>query len=214
MKTAVSTLTIDRPRSLASALRALHDSLPSERLTPIAGGTDLFVYLNAGTHAGTRFLDLSTLTELRGVRAMKNGALRIGALATFRELGAHAAVRSRWPSLAAAAGVVGAAQIQARATLGGNIANASPAGDSLPVLLAHDAIVHAVSVRGERAVAFADLYTGYRRLALELTSWSPPSSSRRRLRERRRCSARSGRGRRRASRRSCSRARCVSRAAA
>src|SRR5439155_22873638 len=61
---------------------------------------------------------------------------------------------------------VGAWQIQNRATLAGNIANASPAGDSLPVLLAHDAVVHVASVRGARAIAFGELYTGYRALAM------------------------------------------------
>jgi CO/xanthine dehydrogenase FAD-binding subunit len=71
------------------------------------------------------------------------------------------------PSLTAAAAEVGAWQIQSRATLAGNIANASPAGDSLPVLLAHEAIVHARSVRGLRSVAFADLYRGYREMVLD-----------------------------------------------
>ena len=72
-----------------------------------------------------------------------------------------------WPLLVQAARCVGAAQIQNRGTIGGNIANASPAGDSLPVLLAYDAIVHVASVRGERAIPFRDLQTGYRQLALE-----------------------------------------------
>ncbi len=167
MKSALSKLAVVRPANLAQALRLLHRSLDSGRLTPLAGGTDLFVYLNAGTHEGTRFLDLSPLAGLRGVSAARGGALRVGALATFREIGAHPAVRAGWPSLAAAARVVGAAQIQNRGTIGGNIANASPAGDSLPVLLAHAAVVRAASVRGERDIPYAALHTGYRRLALE-----------------------------------------------
>lgn len=166
MKTALSELALERPTNLAHALRLLADSLGSERLVPMAGGTDLFVYLNAGTHEGRRFLDLSPLAELRGVRIEKNGSLRVGALTTFREIGAHPRIVAGWPSLAAAARVVGAAQIQNRGTIGGNVANASPAGDSLPVLLAHDAVVRAVSIRGERSLGFGALYTGYRRLAL------------------------------------------------
>ncbi len=166
MKSALSELALERPANLAHALRLLADSLGSERLVPLAGGTDLFVYLNAGTHGGTRFLDLNGLEELRGLRVGKNGTLRLGALTTFRELRAHPRVVARWPSLAAAARVIGAEQIQNRATIAGNIANASPAGDSLPVLLAHDAVVRAVSVRGERTIGFDSLYTGYRRLAL------------------------------------------------
>jgi CO/xanthine dehydrogenase FAD-binding subunit len=92
--------------------------------------------------------------------------VRIGALATFDAIARHPACAA-WPMLPQAARVVGAAQIQNRATIGGNIANASPAGDSLPVLLAYDAVVRVASVRGERDIPFAALYTGYRRLAVE-----------------------------------------------
>src|SRR5260221_7450237 len=132
----------------------------------MAGGTDLFVYLNAGTPPGARYLDLGGLRELRSIRAGARGFV-IGALATFRQLRDHARLGRRLPSLVAAAAEVGAWQIQNRATLAGNIANASPAGDSLPVLLAHDASVRVRSVRGARAVPFPELYTGYRALAIE-----------------------------------------------
>ena len=91
----------------------------------------------------------------------------IGALTTFREIREHPGMRRRFPALVAAAAEIGAAQIQNRATIGGNIANASPAGDSLPVLMAHDAVVIARSVRGEREFAFEHLFRGYRDLALE-----------------------------------------------
>jgi CO/xanthine dehydrogenase FAD-binding subunit len=165
MRTALSTLAAERPRHLAHALALLHASLDGERLIPLAGGTDLFVYLNAGTQAGTRYLDLAPLDELRRIRVGRAG-LRVGALATFDRIARHDAC-ARWGLLTQAARVVGAWQIQNRATLGGNIANASPAGDSLPVLLAYDAVVHAASVRGERAIPFTALFTGYRRLALE-----------------------------------------------
>ncbi|HTK31348.1 MAG TPA: FAD binding domain-containing protein [Candidatus Saccharimonadaceae bacterium] len=166
MRAALSTLEVVRPSGLDRALAALHDSLASERLTPLAGGTDLFVYLNAGTHSGTRFLDVSALRELRGIRVTK-ASVKIGGGVTFREIREHADLNKRLPSLVAAAAEVGAWQIQNRATLAGNVANASPAGDSLPVLLAHDAIVHARSVRGARGIPFAELYRGYRDLALE-----------------------------------------------
>ena len=165
MRAALSTLELVRPRSLAAALAALHDSMANGRLTPLAGGTDLYVYLNAGTLAARRFIDLTTLAELRGIR-MRRGGVVIGALATFREIRTHAGLRNRFPALVAAAAEVGAWQIQSRATLAGNIANASPAGDSLPVLLAHDAVVRVRSVRGERAIEFAKLYRGYRDLDL------------------------------------------------
>ena len=165
MRSALSTLELVRPRSLPAAIAALHESLESERLTPLAGGTDLFVYLNAGTLAGRRFLDLTPLAELKRIRVAHAG-VRIGALATFREIRTHDVLRRRFPALVAAASEVGAWQIQSRATLAGNIANASPAGDSLPVLLAHDAVVRARSVRGERAIEFGRLFRGYRDLDL------------------------------------------------
>jgi CO/xanthine dehydrogenase FAD-binding subunit len=154
-----------RARNLKHALREMSGT-PDVRPTPIAGGTDLYVYLNAGTLEPRRFLDLWGVRELRGVRVGRDG-ITFGALATFREIREHPAVRRRLPSLAAAAAEVGAWQIQNRATIAGNVANASPAGDSLPVLLAHDAVVRVRSVRGERAIPFADLYRGYRALALD-----------------------------------------------
>lgn len=164
MRTALSTLAVERPRDLAHALRLMHRSLADGRLVPLAGGTDLLVQLHGGAHAGARFLDLSPLAELRTIRSGKGG-LRVGALATFDAIARHRAAAA-WPMLVSAARVVGAAQIQNRATLGGNIANASPAGDSLPVLLAYDAVVRVASVRGERAIAFEDFHTGYREVAL------------------------------------------------
>lgn len=166
MRSALSTLSVQRPRDLDHALKLLADSVAGERLIPLAGGTDLFVYLNAGTQQGSRFLDLGGLRELRGVRVHRSGGATLGALENFRDLQRDAELAKAFPSLIAAASQVGAEQIQNRATLGGNIANASPAGDSLPVLLAHDALVHARSVRGERVLPFAELYTGYRTLAL------------------------------------------------
>ncbi len=166
MKSALSALDVVRPRHIDEALGVLAESVPRERAIPIAGGTDLFVYLNAGTQTGTRYLDLAGLKGLSGVTVQRDG-LVIGALTTFHELRHDRHVRRRLPSLAAAAAEIGARQIQHRATLGGNIANASPAGDSLPVLLAHDAVVEVQSVRGWRHVPFAELYTGYRKLAIE-----------------------------------------------
>src|SRR5262249_48531751 len=128
---------------------------------PLAGGTDLFVYLNAGTLPDRRFLDLWPLRELRGQRESR-ARMRLGALETFTRIRQSALIRRRYPALAAAAGVVGGAQIQNRATLAGNMANGSPAGDSLPVLLALDADVRLVCERGAREVPFAEFYTGYR----------------------------------------------------
>jgi len=165
MRGTLSTLEVARPRDLAHALKLMHTAKGAERPSPLAGGTDLLVYLNAGQHAGRRFVDLWGLAELCGIRFGKEGA-RLGALTTFSEIREHPLLRRRFPALVAAAAEVGGRQIQNRATLGGNIANASPAGDSLPALMALDAVVHARSVAGERSIPFATLYQGYRKLAL------------------------------------------------
>jgi CO/xanthine dehydrogenase FAD-binding subunit len=115
------------------------------------------------------------------VRTTARG-LALGALTTFSEIREQALIRRRFPALTAAAAEVGGRQIQNRATLGGNIANASPAGDSLPALMALDAVVGVRSTRGERDIPIGALYTGYRELALaadELITavalpWAPP----------------------------------------
>jgi len=151
------TLTLQRPRSLKAALAMLAKD-PS--LTPIAGCTDVFVGLHFGTLDRRQFIDLWGLDELRGITGRP--ILRIGALTTYTEIIASPLVRKRVPMLVAAAREIGGAQIQNRGTLGGNIANASPAGDTLPVLAAADAQIVLRSVTSERRVPFTDFYTGYR----------------------------------------------------
>ena len=130
-------------------------------LTPIAGCTDVYVHLQFGTLGDRRYIDLWPLRELRGIEADRS-TLRLGALTTYSELIASPVVRKRLPMLLAAAREVGGRQIQNRGTLGGNIANASPAGDALPVLAAADATLVLQSAGGERRVAFNAFYTGYR----------------------------------------------------
>ncbi|MEO6445188.1 MAG: FAD binding domain-containing protein [Gemmatimonadaceae bacterium] len=157
MRTAISTLSLRQPASLGEAL----DMLRNESLTPLAGATDLYVTLNFGTLSTNRFIDISRLTPLREITE-SDGLLRIGALATYTSIINAPLVQARLPMLVEAARVVGGAQIQNRGTLGGNIANGSPAGDTLPVLAAAEAKVVLLSAGGERRVAFADYYTGYR----------------------------------------------------
>jgi len=159
VRTALSALTLLRPLSLRDALRMMRDDGP---LTPLAGCTDVYVGLNLGTASDRRFIDLARLEALRGI-AVRGGAIRIGALTTYSELLRSPLVRRRLPMLASAAGAIGAVQIQNRGTIGGNIANMSPAGDTLPVLAAADARVELRSVDRVRTVPFALYYTGYRR---------------------------------------------------
>jgi CO/xanthine dehydrogenase FAD-binding subunit len=109
----------------------------------------------------TRFLDLWRLTSLKAIEVRRD-VLSIGALATHTALIQSPLVRKRLPMLAAAAREIGGVQIQNRGTLGGNVANASPAGDTLPVLAAADAVVVLQSAAGARRVPFNEFYTGYR----------------------------------------------------
>jgi CO/xanthine dehydrogenase FAD-binding subunit len=131
------------------------------QLMPLAGGTDLYVLFNAGVAPARRFIDLWALDELRGISVV-DGVLRLGALSTYRELILAPTVREHLPMLVDAARQVGAVQIHNRGTLGGNIVNGSPAGDTLPILAAADASIVLLSVEGERRVAFTRFYTGYR----------------------------------------------------
>ena len=158
MPARVDRLTLERPRSLKAALSLLAGD---PRLTPIAGCTDVYVGLHFGTVKEQRFIDLWNLDELRGI-GLDGGRLRIGALTTYSEIIASKLVTRRLPMLVAASREVGGAQIQNRGTLGGNIANASPAGDTLPVLAAAGAEVVLRSTRGQRTVPFESFYTGYR----------------------------------------------------
>ena len=146
------------PSSLREALSMLRDAGP---LVPLAGCTDLYVSLNFGTLQQTRFMNLWRLKELRGIHR-RAGSVRIGALTTYTELIRSPIVNRSLPMLVAAAREIGGAQIQHRGTLGGNVANASPAGDTLPVLAAADASVELASAAGRRQVPFTAFYTGYR----------------------------------------------------
>ena len=158
MRSAISPLTLLRPRSVHEALAMIQDEAA---ITPLAGCTDVYVNLQFGTLAEQRFIDLWPLGELRAIRT-EHDSLQIGALATYSDLIASPLVRKRIPMLAAAAREIGGRQIQNRGTLGGNVANASPAGDSLPVLAAANATIVLRSADGERRVPFSAFYTGYR----------------------------------------------------
>ena len=158
MKGAVSGLELLRPSSLDEALTLLRDAAP---LTPLAGCTDLYVLLNFGTLADKRFLDLQRLEELRRIET-RGDVLSIGALASYTSIIRSPEVQSWLPMLIAAAGQIGGVQIQNRGTLGGNLANGSPAGDALPVLAAAEATIVLRSAAAERRVAMADFYVGYR----------------------------------------------------
>jgi len=153
------------PRSLAEAYALLGDA-PHR---PLAGGTDLLVQITGDLgDPPERVLDLWQLDELRGIR-MESDALVLGALTTYAELRRSPLIAEFLPAFAEAASTIGAAQIQNRGTIGGNVMNASPAGDMLPLLLACDAQLIAGTASGERWVPAREFWPSYRRTALEPT---------------------------------------------
>lgn len=147
-----------RPGSLEQALEA-------RRAHPdwvvLAGGTDLLVSANHRPEP-PGVIDVFGLGELCGIERAPDGTVTVGAATTYRELLASEVVARELPALAAAAREVGALQIQARGTLGGNMATSSPVGDTLPVLLALDAEVELAGSAGRRVVPYLEFVTGYR----------------------------------------------------
>jgi CO/xanthine dehydrogenase FAD-binding subunit len=151
------------PASLPAALSLLAEE-PGAWL-PIAGGTDVMVQYASGKLAARKLVSIWNLPELRRVEVLPD-EIRIGAACTYTELREHGIVGPEFPLLARAASWTGGIANQNRGTIGGNIANASPAADSLPALLVYDADLILVSVRGERRLPYRDFHTGYKKMKL------------------------------------------------
>ncbi len=163
MRGAPGDVELRQPQGLAAVL-ALLAAEPGV-WTPLAGGTDVMVQYEAGQLAAKKLLSLARVPELLGVRTTATG-IEIGALATYMEIQEHDVVRQEFPSLAAAGAETGGVAIQNRGTLGGNIANASPAADSPPALLTYDAEIELVSTHGTRRVPYATFHLGYKKTAM------------------------------------------------
>jgi CO/xanthine dehydrogenase FAD-binding subunit len=133
---------------------------------PFAGGTDLMVLLEAGKLAHKNYLNIWNLAELRGIEASAEN-ISLGALTTYTEVQAHPILRDEFPMLCQAASETGGLAIQNRGTLGGNIVNASPAADSPPALLAYNAEVELLSVRGSRWVPYKTFHLGYKQTIMQ-----------------------------------------------
>ena len=151
---------IIRPDNLQDALRFL-----SEGRRPAAGCTNILVDLKKKGEPGFDYVDVSGLLELRGIRE-ELGAVTLGALTTFAEIEDYFTGKPGLEALADAAAQMGSPQVRNRATIGGNIADASPACDAGPGLLAMNAAVKAVSVRGEQVIPMAEFFKGVRETAL------------------------------------------------
>ncbi len=159
--TNLSPLACVAPRSVQEALE---QKAMNPALIPIAGGTDVMVWMNDGKLPGREYQSLHRLApEWRRISETADGGLRIGALATYTDARHHPLVRARYPLLVESARVTGALQIQNRGTLAGNVANGSPAADTVPVLMVYDALVELASRVGTRTVPLCEFQTGYRR---------------------------------------------------
>jgi carbon-monoxide dehydrogenase small subunit/xanthine dehydrogenase small subunit len=152
-----------RPRSLDEALELLAQR-PGE-LRPLAGGTDALVKAKDGLLERASFFDVSGIRELREIEEQA-AFVRIGAAVTHSELMSSPLAARYAPALPPACAVIGGPQIRNRGTLGGNLANASPAADTLPALYAADAIVELCSVSERREVPIGELFTGPRQTSL------------------------------------------------
>jgi CO/xanthine dehydrogenase FAD-binding subunit len=132
---------------------------------PIAGGTDVMVQYAAGKLPARRLVSIWNLPELRRIEVLPD-ELRIGAGCTYTDLREHEIVEREFQLLTSAASWIGGIANQNRGTLGGNIVNASPAADSLPALLAYEAELILVSVRGERRLPYLGFHTDYKKTKL------------------------------------------------
>ena len=151
------------PRDLAAALDLFAREPGVWR--PFAGGTDLMVLLEAGKLPHRRYVNIWNLSELRGIDETATH-VAIGSLTTYTDIRRHVTLQREFSLLCRAAGETGGVATQNRGTIGGNIANASPAADSPPALLVYDAELEIVSSRGSRRVPYAAFHSGYKKMDL------------------------------------------------
>ena len=147
----------EAPTSVEAAVAALAAADDEARI--FAGGTDLLVQLREEMIRPSLFVDIKRISETRTI-SVDDSHVRIGAAVTGAELSEHQAVKALLPGVVEAVELIGSAQIQARATVGGNLCNASPAADSVPAMIAAGAIARVAGPSGLRAVAVEDLMAG------------------------------------------------------
>ncbi len=160
MRSEIDVLT---PKTIDEALRLRRQHLDDVKI--LAGGSDLIVQLRDGVVKTSKLLDISSLEELRFIREDQD-RIQIGSLTTYNEIINSPIIRKHAWILAESAKQIGATQLQNTATIGGNLGNASPAGDSIPPLYALDATIITRSVAGRREIPIDQFYLGYRKIAL------------------------------------------------
>ena len=150
------------PQTLDGVLSAM----AAGALTPLAGGTEIMVALCAGRLLPKKFVSLQHIADLRFIDTSDAATIRIGAGTTFTDIRSSSVLLHDLPMLAQTASWTGSVANQNRGTLGGNIANASPAADTPPALLAYEAELELISVRGTRTLPYGEFHLGYKRTAL------------------------------------------------
>ena len=149
------------PRDLGEAMEWMARQ-PGE-WKPFAGGTDLMVLLPQGKLPHRKFLCISRIAEMRGIE-VSDSQVTIGALTTYAQLQRDPVLQKEFPLLCRAASETGSIANQNRGTLGGNIANASPAADSPPALIVYDAELELISKRGSRWLRYTEFHSGYKQM--------------------------------------------------
>jgi carbon-monoxide dehydrogenase medium subunit len=157
------TTAYEAPRSIAQAVELL-SSDPGAKI--FAGGTDLLVQFRAGLRKPTAFVDVKRIPELTSIAIDRDG-LRLGAAAPAAEICEHAELKRLWPGLVDAVNLIGSTQIQGRASVGGNLCNASPAADTTCALIVNRAVCVIAGPAGERIVAVEDFCTAPGKTVLE-----------------------------------------------
>ena len=164
MRANVPSYNLISPASLPDALAVL--ALEPGAWQPFAGGTDLMVLFESGKLPHKNYLNIWNLAGLRGIE-VANAHVTLGALTTYTEVQSESVLRDEFPMLCQAASETGGLAIQNRGTLGGNIVNASPAADSPPALLAYNAELELLSVRGSRWVPYQTFHTDYKQTIMQ-----------------------------------------------
>ena len=153
----------EAPDSLDQAVALLAAADGEARV--LAGGTDLLVQMRSGLIEPGLVVDIKKIDELRSIGEEAEG-WRLGATVTGAEIGEHAALKSAWPGVCEAIELIGSTQVQGRATVGGNLCNASPAADSVPALIAAGARASIAGPGGRRELAVEEVATGPGQTAL------------------------------------------------
>lgn len=154
----------EAPTSLDQAIGLLAAAGDDGRM--LAGGTDLIIQMRAGVREPGQVIDAKKIPELQTLSYDAQSGLRLGAALACCEIIANPTVRQHYPGLVEAAGLIGSDQILARASVGGNVCNGSPAADTTPALIALGATCHIAGPNGTREVAVEDVVTAPGQTAL------------------------------------------------